>query len=216
MSLRERHQDVAAHALGLLEPADALACEEHLARCLPCAGRLAGFAVPVAALAQLAGRAPLEPLPGVRTGGGRGTGAGGRGRGRRGRRGPGPRRTPVVRLRPRLVAAVAAVAVAVPGAVLLSGRVEPAAPRPSAAVTLRDRPWGTEVALRMTGVTGPRVCELVVVGADGSEQPVLTWGVYGAEGAPVLESATALRRAEIDRLEVRSADDGEPLVTWRP
>ncbi|PRH75650.1 hypothetical protein C6N75_29840, partial [Streptomyces solincola] len=88
MSLRERHHDVAAYALGVLEPGDAVECEAHVRRCPPCAQGLAGFAVVVSALAQLAGRAPAEP---VTAGAGRSAGVGRRRRARA-PRWPGARR----------------------------------------------------------------------------------------------------------------------------
>ena len=38
MTAPEGHRDVAAHALGVLEPLDALRCAEHLTVCPGCAG----------------------------------------------------------------------------------------------------------------------------------------------------------------------------------
>ncbi|MEU9984339.1 zf-HC2 domain-containing protein [Streptomyces sp. NPDC050856] len=205
MGLRERHHDVAAYALGVLEPADALRCEEHLARCLPCAVRLTDLAGAASALAQLAGRAPLvpgsvPPVPAHRT-----------------------RRAHRLRWRSGLAAVAAAVAVTVPGAALLVPDGDPGPRRFSAtdavtgaalAVALRDREWGTEVALRVAGVRGPRVCRLVAVGTDGRALPVLTWTVTGTD-EPVVEGVTALRGGDIDRLEVWGTD-GERLVALRP
>ncbi|MGI5479516.1 anti-sigma factor family protein [Streptomyces lavendofoliae] len=217
MSLRERHHDVAAYALGVLEPADALACEEHLARCAACAAGLADFAFTASALAQLAGREPLRPA-----GAGRGRPAPtGRRRVRR------ARRAPVRRWRAGVVGVAAALAVAVPGAVLLTSPGAEAgdpgvlraaatdtATGASASVALREREWGTEVALRVAGVRGPHVCELVVVGTDGRSWPVMTWATDAGD-EPFMEGGTALRIGEIERLEVRAVD-GERLVSVRP
>ncbi|MER7108687.1 anti-sigma factor family protein [Streptomyces sp. NPDC000229] len=217
MSLRERHHDVAAYALGVLEPADALACEEHLARCGACATGLADFAFTTSALAQLAGREPLRP-PGARRGAAAPTGR------RRGRR---PRRPPARRWRARVVGVAAALAVAVPGAVLLTapapGGGDPAVRRAaatdtatgaSASVALREREWGTEVALRVAGVRGAHVCELVVVGTDGRAWPVMTWATDEGD-KPLMEGGIALPIGEIERLEVRTVE-GERLVSVRP
>ncbi|MFC5025502.1 hypothetical protein ACFPM3_25590, partial [Streptomyces coeruleoprunus] len=86
-----------------------------------------------------------------------------------------------------------------------------------AVVALRERTWGTELAAHVTGVRGPRRCALVVVGVDGSVRPVLGWAVPGGRGGeePLVEGGTALRPAEIARLEVRT-DDGERLLSLRP
>ncbi|ORT56118.1 hypothetical protein [Streptomyces sp. CB03238] len=212
MSLRERHHDVAAYALGVLEPADALACEEHLARCVTCSAGLVGFAFAASALAQLADREPLRPL------GPRPVAARSRRRVRR------PRAR---RWRSRVVGVAAALAVAVPGAVLLAspgaGGGDPGVRRAaatdtatgtSASVALREREWGTEVALKVAGVPGPHVCELVVVGTDGRAWPVMTWATEEGD-EPVMEGGTALRLGEIERLEVRTVE-GERLVSVRP
>ncbi|MEE1754509.1 hypothetical protein [Streptomyces sp. SP18CS02] len=218
MGLQERHHDVAAYALGALEPADASRCEEHLSRCVPCAAQLADFGAATRALAQLAGNTPLEPWSAPDA-----SAAGGRRAARRGGRRRGRARPPARRLRTHLVAAAAALAVAVPGGFLLLGDDDPAMRRVSAtdaatgvaaAVALRDREWGTEVALRVAGVSAPRVCELVVVGADGAERAVLNWAVPDGD-EPVVETSTALRLGDIERLEVR-ATDGERLVSVRP
>ncbi|MFC8919191.1 anti-sigma factor family protein [Streptomyces sp. NPDC057116] len=217
MSLRERHHDVAAYALGVLEPADALACEEHLARCAACAAGLPGFLFTASVLAQLAEREPLRPLGSAAVPGS----PVGRRRSRRAR----PVRAR--RWRSRVVGVAAALAVAVPGAVLLApsgpGGGDAAVHRAAAAdpatgtsasVALRDREWGTEVALRVAGVRGAHVCELVVVGADGRAWPVMTWATEEGD-EPVMEGGIALRLGEIERLEVRT-EKGERLVSVRP
>ncbi|GAA2500351.1 hypothetical protein [Streptomyces gobitricini] len=217
MSLRERHHDVAAYALGVLEPADVLACEEHLTRCAACAAGLADFAFTASVLAQLAGREPPRP-----TGAPRAPAApAGRQRARR------PRRLRARRWRSGVVGVATALAVAVPGAVLLAGTgadagdpgvrrvaATDAATGASASVSLRDREWGTEVALRVAGVREPHVCELFVVGTDGRSWPVMTWATDAGD-EPFMEGGTALRIGEIERLEVRTVH-GERLVSVRP
>ncbi|OII59632.1 hypothetical protein BJP39_11815 [Streptomyces sp. CC77] len=78
----ERHTAVGAYALGVLEPYDALCCAEHVARCDPCALRLVELGEVASALAQLTGRAPLDPpashraRPAPAERGGRGGGGG--------------------------------------------------------------------------------------------------------------------------------------------
>ncbi|MGW5680100.1 zf-HC2 domain-containing protein, partial [Streptomyces sp. NPDC003860] len=49
----QRHEDVAAYALGVLEPADAHRFEDHLARCGRCRVQLSGFAATAGALREL-------------------------------------------------------------------------------------------------------------------------------------------------------------------
>ncbi|MER7171633.1 anti-sigma factor family protein, partial [Streptomyces mesophilus] len=51
-----QHQDVAAYALGVLEPADSLYVEEHLGDCLHCALELVEFSRVVALLEPLSSR----------------------------------------------------------------------------------------------------------------------------------------------------------------
>ncbi|MFI6938126.1 zf-HC2 domain-containing protein [Streptomyces sp. NPDC050418] len=205
-----QHQDVAAYALGVLEPADTLLVEAHLAGCLRCAAELAEFSGVVALLAPLTPAAVLAaPSPvildrllvAVR------------------------RRRHTARL--RLVAAAVAVLVALPaGAVLLredgpkvlGGR----AGATSAQLVLDRKEWGTGVALRMDGLDGPRRCALVAVGPGGTEQTVLSWSVpkggYGFPGRaghekPLLaEGGTGLKADEIRRFEVRTLE-GRPVVT---
>ncbi|MFI6106252.1 hypothetical protein [Streptomyces sp. NPDC051310] len=208
MGLRERHHDVAAYALGVLEPADALRCEEHLTGCVPCAVRLTDFERTASALAQLAGREPLES-------------------GRVPAAAPPVRAVRARRWRTHLVAVAAALAVGVPGAAVLlhdAGGGDPALRRVTAAdpatgvaaaMALRDRVWGTELAVRVAGVRGPRVCELVAVGTDGREWPVMSWAVPVDDDEPVVEGATALHSGEIARLEVRDRDGGR-LVALQP
>ncbi|WP_267241913.1 zf-HC2 domain-containing protein [Streptomyces sp. PR69] len=230
MSAQQRHRDVAAYALGVLEPGDAFRFEEHLAGCVMCAVWLSDFAPAAAALAELAGPCPVW-----------GRRPGGRmlerltrevaGRARRARR-----------RRLALVAGAAALIVALPAGVVAhrdgaAGRpvadgqttvVRDEASGVTAEATTRDREWGTEVALRLSGLAGlpglpglpdRKEFRLVAVGKDGADHPVLGWsqpsgsGPRGAAGEPVtLEGGTDLPSGQIARWEVRD-EGGERVLS---
>lgn len=219
MSRQQPHLDVAAYALGILEPSDAFRFEEHLAGCAACAVGLSGLTALAGALSELAGPRRIDARPGPELLE-RLTGAVVAQRG-------------LARRRRLVLGAVAAsLIVALPTAVLLvRGTGEPAPPRVvasdpatgvTASVALEDRGWGTAVALRLTGLAGPRICRLVAVGNDGVEHPVLSWrvpeGGYGVRERPGgagplhLEAGTELHTAEIGRWEVR-AESGERLLS---
>ncbi|MFG2328163.1 hypothetical protein ACGFMM_00920 [Streptomyces sp. NPDC048604] len=194
----EGHRDVAAYALGVLEPLEALRCAEHLTRCPDCAREHERFAALAAALAELV--PPSAPDPAADTSADRAAGqAADRAAGR------------TRRWKARAVAwpSVAAVLVA---AVLL-GDAAPEAVRFSAAdratgvtasAALEDREWGSAVGLRVAGLRGRRVCTLYAVDRGGRAYPLLTWRAEEA-GAPLIETAAPVRPAEIDRLTVRDA-----------
>jgi hypothetical protein len=83
-------------------------------------------------------------------------------------------------------------------------------------VELANRAWGTEVSLSLSAVSGPRVCQLVAVTADGTDEVVASWRVpdagYGTSAQPdplLLLAATAMARDDINHLQVRElAPDG--------
>ncbi|QEU90040.1 zf-HC2 domain-containing protein [Streptomyces kanamyceticus] len=208
----ERHRDVGAYALGVLDTADAFRFEDHLAACpacllaldelgattrqLECYGRLTPpsvdpFAAPdPALLARL-----LRESRRLRE--------------RRGRR-------------LYAVAAAVVISVAAPAAGILTashaGPARVSAHGPdgvSATLTARERVWGTELGLTMREKTPlPWVCELVAVGADGSEQAVTTWRM-GARTVRV-RGVAALHPAQTDRYEVRTAGGQVLLTLHRP
>lgn len=228
MSTDQRHRDVGAYALGVLDPADTFRFEEHLADCVTCAVRLgefAGLESMLAAYAQPGGGAdvtlPQRPSAGLLERLLDRVEAGRRSRGRR---------------RLRLVAAAAALIVAGPVAALglqaragedggetvrLYAATDPAS-GVSASVALQERAWGSGVGLELARVEGPLACELIVVGRNGEEQTVTTWAVppggYGMPGVAGHEEplrtrgGAALSSAEIDRFEVRTLN-GKHLVT---
>ncbi|WP_434599426.1 zf-HC2 domain-containing protein [Streptomyces sp. A5-4] len=227
MSPKQRHRDVGAYALGVLDPADTFRFEEHLSDCPTCAVRLSEFAGLEPMLATFAhpggGPDALLPQPPVpelldrlldRV--------------EVARRHSGRRRF-------RLVAAAAALIIGGPAAVLgpqLQGGDGGGAVRQlaatdpatgvSATVALRERAWGSGVGLELATVQGPLACELIAVGKDGGEQTVTTWavpaggygipGVAGHEQPLRTEGGAALSGNEIDRFEVRTLD-GKRLVT---
>lgn len=44
-----------------------------------------------------------------------------------------------------------------------------------AQVTTRERLWGSDIEVEVKDAKGPRSCELVAIGKDGSEQSVTSW-----------------------------------------
>ncbi|KPC64827.1 anti-sigma factor family protein [Streptomyces chattanoogensis] len=229
----DRHTDVGAYALGVLDAADADRFERHLAGCHHCAAELERLMGMSPMLAEFRASAPTVetvtavPGPGLLEGLLGEVAAARRGRGRR---------------RLYLVAAAAALIIGGPLAALaLTGgdpQGEPAPPlasavraqyaagekvtavdpvtRVSAGVSMAAKPWGTQVVLQLAGVKGPLTCSLVAVGKDGHRQTVTTWAVpeggYGIKGStakwhrePLFAAGgAAFRRGDIDRFEIRT------------
>lgn len=222
MNLRDRHQDVAAYALGVLDPADVFRFEEHLSECVACAVRLLDFAPVTSALADLGGAGMPGTPPSARLL--EGLLAEVAEERRRGSR-----------RRLRLVAVAAVLILGLPvltlglrgGGTNGGGSVERMAATDRAtgvygAVDLHASDTGTSVALRIARLHGPRACQLVVIGKDGEERQMATWSVrpagYGIPGSPEaeqpldLEVGTALHPDEIARFDVRTMA-GEHLVS---
>ncbi|MFK0173917.1 zf-HC2 domain-containing protein [Streptomyces sp. NPDC090306] len=208
----ERHRDVGAYALGVLDEADSFRFEDHLTECPSCAARVTGFG-PAARQLGLYRRATPRSVP--------------------------PFAPPAPRLVDRLLGEVAArdratrrrrlyavaaavvLAVAGPGVAVSAGhgdgddRLAVTAARGGmwAQVTAEDRHWGSDVQLQVKDAAGPQVCRLVAVGVDGSEQTVTSWTLPGGSGTPsVVRGGSGMHPAQIARFEVRTAD-GHPLVT---
>ncbi|MFF3069258.1 anti-sigma factor family protein [Kitasatospora sp. NPDC057936] len=224
------HVDAGAYVLGLLEPAERAAFEEHLAGCPQCAAQVAelGPVEPVladyAASAAALGLDPAGPAPGpdpalldrlvAEVSAGR----------RRGR----------VR---RLVLALAASAMVAAGpvvtAAVVSGSATPAvvavaqqfsATDPQtgaqAVVGVDGVTWGSRVSLQLSNVQGPLTCTLVAVSHGGERQTVTTWNVpadgYGEpDSGDTLHTGggTALQPGQIDHFEVRVQGTGAVLVS---
>ncbi|KFG71260.1 zf-HC2 domain-containing protein [Streptomyces mutabilis] len=209
----ERHRDVGAYALGVLDEADAFRFEDHLMECPRCATQVTEFGVVTRQLMLYRQATPrlVHPMPR-----------------------PGPRlldrllteiatrrRAGRRRLLYALAAAVVC-AVAGPGAVLHAGGADRSAVRVTATgersgvwaqLSAEDETWGTGVELTVKDAAGPRPCRLVAVGRDGTEQTVTSWTVPGRDARPnTMRGGAALHADQIARYEVRTAD-GERLVT---
>ncbi|CAL9658803.1 zf-HC2 domain-containing protein [Streptomyces sp. enrichment culture] len=210
----ERHRDVGAYALGVLDEAEAFRFEDHLMECPSCAVQVTEFGPAARQLMLYRSATPrlVHPL----------AAAGPRlldrllsevaTRRRAGRR--------------RVLCAVAAAvvcAVAGPGAVLWAGQGGPAAPVTATAtdersgvwarLTAQDEDWGTQVRIEVRDGAGPRSCRLVAVARDGSEETVTSWTVPEQdEASNTMRGGAALHPDQIDHYEVRTAR-GERLVT---
>ncbi|MFF7450223.1 MULTISPECIES: zf-HC2 domain-containing protein [unclassified Streptomyces] len=215
MRSQERHRDVAAYALGVLDEADAFRFEDHLMECPRCAASVTEFGPITRQLMLYRRSTPQFVSPLVK---------------------PGPRMLDrllsEVGTRHRAgrrrflcaVAATVAFAVAGPGVVVVaarggdgSSRMEATDPRSGvwAQVTAADETSGTQVELKVKDGAGPRTCRLVVVGHDGSEETVTTWGVPRHDArALVMNGASSYHPDQIARYEVRTLD-GERLVTLK-
>jgi copper chaperone CopZ len=200
------HRDVAAYALGVLDPHETAQFEQHLADCARCAAELEALLPTVAALSEVdidlleaAERARMEEALWRRVT---------------------AERAKVTRRRALVLAAGVAIgALAAGGSVIAgtrSGDDTPpvAGPGPSprtgpspsptvdapgiggpelptgdrfsasdedtgvqADLVLTEGPWGTQVSFALSGVTGPRTCRLLVVREDGTAEVAGTWRV---------------------------------------
>lgn len=208
------HTDVGAYSLGLLEPQDRQAFEEHLADCPTCAAELAEFS---GMAPLLSGIGPVEPAA------------------------PEPsgsavtdlirRRVIAQRRRTRWQVVLGAAAgivmigggVAVGFAVAQPGSAPPpptqvVASRHSATnpvtgitgtVSLVTKAWGTEVTLDLSKLRGPLECELIAVSKTGEHRVVAGWFVpaagYGVAGHPahlLVQGGTSLAQKDLSRLKV--------------
>ena len=222
-----------AHSMGVLDPDEAAAVEEHLARCVACREEVAELnaardrlgAVPPEALLDELHDLPDEdtPEPGdlllrhtLR-----------RVRAERARR-----------YRPKPLMAAAAVilaAVAVGGGVLIGRHgLAPAGPRPAVTLAANARTatgvnraigatmtasvvpakgW-VRVKVQMNGAPAGVGCRIMVVAKDGSVQQAGSWRTSAAGTAPVVDGAAAVTPADVDGVRVETLH-GEPLVTAR-
>ncbi|WEO93952.1 zf-HC2 domain-containing protein [Streptomyces sp. FXJ1.172] len=215
MRSQERHRDVGAYALGVLNEADAFRFEDHLMECSQCAAQVTEFGPAARQLLLYRRATPRFVHPMAQ---------------------PGPRllerllgevaRRQRVRRRRLLygLAASVVLAVAGPGLVAFTGHDEPAAHVTAATdphtgvwaeVTTDGEDTGSRLLLRVKDRTGPHICRLVVVGRDGSEQVAGTWTESGPDaGTFTTLGASPLHPDEIARYDVRTTD-GQPLVSLK-
>jgi hypothetical protein len=203
-----RLADLGGYVLGALEPAERASVDAHLSGCPECREELSRLAPLPGLLGRLQLSDVLEPaepdpsrfsalLAEVR-------------RDRHRRRGR------------WIAAAAAAVVVALvaggAGGLAWSTRGNPAKP-PAAATseqqvratdaatgtslraTLTSRPWGTDIALRLSGVPVGETCRLVVTAVDGRQETAATWYVGYVEELR-LPAATAIPAGQIRQLSV--------------
>jgi len=210
----ERHRDVGAYALGVLDEAEAFRFEDHLMECPSCAAHVTEFR-PAARQLMLYRRATPRSVH--------------------------PFAAPGPRLLDRLLSEVAsrhrsgrrrwlyAVAASVvfavggPAVAIIAGHgSQPTALSATdaktgvwAEVTTQDKDWGSQVTLTVKDASGPHACRLIAVGKDGSEQTMTSWMVPGSDGEEAtMQGAAALQSKEIDHYEVRTRD-GDHLVTLK-
>jgi hypothetical protein len=208
------HTDIGAYSLGLLEPRDRQAFEDHLARCPSCAAELAQLS-PMAELLRGIEPAEAPEPPGEAT------------------------VTELVRRRAarqrqrtrwRVALGAAAAVVLLAGGVAVGIATAPGQNGPGATqltvvgqrhsatdpatgvagtVGLVSKPWGTQVTLDLSKVRGPLECELVAVSRTGERRVVVGWLVpaagYGVPGHPahlILEGGTSIPASDLARVEV--------------
>ncbi|MFJ4690407.1 zf-HC2 domain-containing protein [Streptomyces sp. NPDC088766] len=213
----ERHRDVGAYALGVLDEAEAFRFEDHLMECPRCAAEVTEFGATTRQLMLYRRATPRAVHPFA---------------------GPGPqlldrlldevaaRRRAVKRRLLYAVAAAVVVAVAGPALAMMAGgggeepvRVVTATDQKSgvwAQVTTEDELWGSQVELEVKDAAGPRACHLIVIGHDGSEEIVTSWMVPDHDARPnTMKGGATMQTDKIARYEVRTMT-GETLVVLKP
>lgn len=220
------HYEVAAYALGVLDPADSEAFEAHLVECMECQAELVELHEVPAALDLIKGGAAVAAAaPQPRRAGGEAAVASLLDRVAARRR----RRTRGLWL---AVAAAVTVTALTPVVVqqLWPDRAEQqataqtfraASPEKNvqASIALVAKDWGTEVSFELTGVTGPLQCTLVAVSRSGETETVASWKVKAGQGFGVpgneeplrIKGATSFDKASIKRFEFRT-NNGPDLL----
>ncbi|MEU9130837.1 zf-HC2 domain-containing protein [Kitasatospora sp. NPDC048540] len=216
-SHQDEHLDVGAYVLGVLDPADRLRFEAHLAGCPRCAAEIDELGGLEPLLAELVDAGPVLEGPGDQL------------LGRLVDEVSAARR----RSRTRRLVLVAAAAVLVVGGPAVTFAVtqqdKPAAVAVqqfsatdpttgvSATVGVSQKKWGSQVSLALSNVPGPKQCDLIAVSRGGERQTVTSWSVpptgYGADSALQTSGGAALQPSEIDHFEVRTLDGQQLLVS---
>ncbi|MGB9995583.1 zf-HC2 domain-containing protein [Streptomyces pseudogriseolus] len=212
----ERHRDVGAYALGVLDEAEAFRFEDHLMECPSCAVQVTEFGPATRQLMLYRSATPRLVHPMAQ---------------------PSPRMLDRLLTqvsarrragRRRMLLALAAsvvLAVSAPAVTVLAGGDD--GPRPLtveatdersgvwAEVKVEDRDWGSSVELRVKDAAGPRDCVLVGIGRDGSEHVMTSWAVPRHDARPnTVPGSSAMHSDDFARYEVRSTE-GETLVVLR-
>ncbi|UIX29030.1 zf-HC2 domain-containing protein [Streptomyces sp. GQFP] len=210
----ERHRDVGAYALGVLDEAEAFRFEDHLMECPQCAVQVTEFGSATRQLLLYKRATPRSVHPMAQ---------------------PGPRlldrllgevasRRRAGRRRWLFAVAAAVVfAVAGPGIAIMAGgdgadrtqKVEATDERSGvwAQVTSENTVWGSQIELKVKDGAGPRACQLVAVSDDGTEETLTNWNVPEHDArASTMMGASTFHPDQIDRYELRTTD-GLHLVT---
>ncbi|EFL36408.1 conserved hypothetical protein [Streptomyces viridochromogenes DSM 40736] len=212
----ERHRDVGAYALGVLDEAEAFRFEDHLMECPRCAAEVTEFGATTRQLMLYRRSTPRFVHPMAQ---------------------PGPRMLDGLLAevatrrragRRRLLFAMAAsvaFAVSVPGIAMMAAGSDEAPARIAATdaqtgvwaqVTTEDGASGSQVELKVKDSADSRACHLVIVGHDGSEETATSWHGPGHDAQPHTMMASSSKHAdEIARYEIRTAT-GERLVSLEP
>ncbi|MFH8468245.1 anti-sigma factor family protein [Streptomyces sp. NPDC017991] len=210
----ERHRDVGAYALGVLDEADAFRFEDHLMECPQCAVQIHELSATTRSLRAYAQATPRSVNPMTQAG-------------------PGlldrllddvvtARRSGRRRW---LFAVAAAVVFAVggPAVAVFSGDESTDANTVAATdqgtgvwaeVTIHDRAYGSEVDARIKHAPAEQSCELVAIGRDHSEEVILSWTVPKGASSPSdgMRGAAAMHPSDVAEYVVRTADK-KRLVT---
>ncbi|MHB9857479.1 zf-HC2 domain-containing protein [Streptomyces sp. YIM S03343] len=211
----ERHRDVGAYALGVLNEADAFRFEDHLMECPRCSADVTEFGPTARQLLLYRRATPRFVHPAAQ---------------------PGPRlldrllaevsRRHRARRRLSLYALAASVVLAMAGPALAlwagpgeqSTRIAATDTKTgvSAQVTTKNADWGSDVLLTIQDVPGSHACRLIAVGSDGAEQTVTTWtSPDRGSGPSKVQGGSTMHSDEIDHYDVRTAE-GANLLTLKP
>ncbi|MFJ7045517.1 hypothetical protein CTU88_15330 [Streptomyces sp. JV178] len=211
---QDRHHDVGAYSLGVLDEVESFHFEDHVRGCPQCAVQVTEFRPAARQLMLYRNATPRAVHPFAA---------------------PGPqllgRLLDEVAARHRarrrrwLFALAASVIIAVggPAVAVLAGPGAPpdkvTATDPEsgvwAEVRAEDRVWGSDIQLKVKEAEGAHACRLIVIGKDGSQETAANWkSPKGADRPSEMQGGTSMQREDISHFEVRS-QEGELLVTLK-